>query len=55
MPPRLQANAAGYPDRIFGFKIFGGKEDRGVFSARISSGSKNGIDEKFELVSRRSI
>lgn len=40
-PPRPQANAARYPGRIFGFKIFGGESMPGrVFHAGVFRGTK---------------
>ncbi|MDO9574307.1 MAG: hypothetical protein Q7I94_04855 [Candidatus Contubernalis sp.] len=40
MPPRPQPNAARYPGRIYGFKIFGGKEGRGGVFYRDLAGTQ---------------
>jgi hypothetical protein len=48
-PPRPQPNAARYPGRIFGFKIFGGKEDRGGVPGRDLPWGQNGIGENMEV------
>jgi hypothetical protein len=55
MPPRPQPNAARYPDRILGFKIFGEKEDRGGAFRRDLLGGQKGMDLKNGLGSGRSI
>jgi hypothetical protein len=39
------------PGQIFGLKILGEKEDRGVFSTGISPGRKNGMNDILGMVS----
>ena len=50
-----KANAARYPGWILGLKIFGGKKTGGVFSAGVSPGRKNGMNNILGLVSGPSI